>query len=108
MRPLLAALAFAAPVFGQITCSYTVTPTTFTIGNQTYTGANSISVTPSGSSFCNTWNASVAPGVNWLHISSGPQGNGVATVSWTADANPAGAERKGVMTVALATITVTQ
>jgi len=108
MRLFVAALAFAAPVLGQITCTYTVTPTTFTIGNQAFTGADSISVTPTGGLFCNQWSASVNPGVAWLHITSGSQGAGVATVSWTADPNPFAAERKGLMTVALATITVTQ
>lgn len=107
MKLFAAVLAFAAPVFGQIGCSFTVAPTAFNIGNQAFTGADSILVTP-GSSFCSQWTASVAPGVTWLHITSGSPGNGVATVSWTADANPAGVDRKGIMTVALATITVTQ
>src|SRR5947208_4822381 len=66
-----AALAFAAPVFGQISCSYEVTPTAFTIGNQAYVATDSITVTPSASSFCNGWSASVGPGVNWLHIKAG-------------------------------------
>jgi uncharacterized protein (TIGR03437 family) len=108
MRLFVAALAFAAPVLGQITCTYTVTPATFTIGNQAYTGTDSISVTPTGGIFCNSWSASVNPGVNWLHITSGPGGSGVGTVSWTADPNPVVSVRKGIMTVALATITVTQ
>jgi uncharacterized protein (TIGR03437 family) len=107
MRLFVAALAFSAPVFGQITCSFTVTPTAFTIGNQAFTGADSISVTPVGI-FCNSWSASVGPGVNWLHITSGSQGNGVGTVSWTADANPVGADRRGAMTVAGTVVVVAQ
>ncbi len=108
MRLLVVALAFAAPVFGQLNCSWAVTPVNFTIGNQAYTGTDSISVTPSGGSFCDTWPTSfVAPGVNWLHITSGSQGFGVGTVSWTADANLVGA-RKGIMSVAGTTITVSQ
>jgi trimeric autotransporter adhesin len=109
MRLFVAVLALAAPAFGQgISCSYAVTPTTFTIGNLVYVGADSISVTPSGGSFCDAWPASVAPGVNWLHITSGSSGSGVSTVSWTADANPVGADRKGAMTVAGVAITVSQ
>jgi uncharacterized protein (TIGR03437 family) len=107
MKLFVAILAFAAPVFGQLACSFTVTPTAFTIGNQAFTGTDSISVTPTGSSFCNQWSATVT-GVTWLHITSGAQGDGVGTVSWTADANPVGADRRGIMTVALVTITVTQ
>src|SRR5207253_7241738 len=91
-----------------ISCSYEVTPTAFTIGNQAYVATDSITVTPSASSFCNGWSASVGPGVNWLHITAGASGYGPGTVSWTADANPAGVERKGILTVAGATVTVTQ
>ena len=108
MRLIAAVLAFGAPLSGQIVCSYAVTPTRFTIGSQAYTAPNSISVTPTGSSFCNGWNSSVAPGLTWLHITPPGNGNGPGTVSWSADANPAGVERQGIMTVAGLTVTVTQ
>src|SRR5450432_2484993 len=101
-------LFVAAPAFGQTSCSFTVTPTAFSIGNQAFTGADSISVTPTGGIFCNSWSASVGPGVSWLHITSGSSGFGVGTVSWTADPNPVGADRKGAMTVAGATVVVAQ
>ena len=108
MRLFVAALAFAAPAFGQTTCTFTVTPTAFAIGNQAFTGADSISVTPTGGIFCNSWSASVGPGVTWLHITSGSSGFGVGTVSWTADPNPVGADRKGAMTVAGIVVVVAQ
>ena len=104
---LLAALALlTAPAFGQSLCTYTITPTTFPIGNQVFMG--SVSVTPQTGSFCSGWTASVDPGVTWLHITSGAAGNGPGTVDFTADANPAGTERKGTMTVAGTLILVDQ
>ena len=106
MRFFAAVLLLAAPVFGQSLCNYAVTPPTFTIGNQTFTG--SISVTPSSGSFCTGWTASVDPGVSWLHITTGASGNGPGTVNFTADANPAGTDRKGTMTVAGTQVLVTQ
>jgi len=106
MRLLVAVLTLTAPLFGQSLCSYTVSPTTFNIDNQSFTG--SISVTPSASSFCSGWSASVDPGVSWLHITSGSSGNGPGTVNFTADANPAGTDRKATMTVAGSSILVSQ
>jgi uncharacterized protein (TIGR03437 family) len=104
MRLLAAVLVLAAPVFGQL-CSWDVTPKTFNIGNQTFTG--SISVTPSSNSFCTGWQA-VNPGVTWLHITSGGAGSGPGTVNFTADANPAGTDRQAIMTVAGIEVLVTQ
>ncbi|HMC58731.1 MAG TPA: BACON domain-containing carbohydrate-binding protein, partial [Candidatus Solibacter sp.] len=92
--------------FGQSLCSFSVTPTTFNIGNQTFTG--SISVAPASSSFCTAWSAAVDPGVNWLHIAAGASGNGPGTVDFTADANPAGTDRRATMTVAVTQILVIQ
>ena len=102
---LLAVLVLAAPVFGQPLCSFSVAPTMFNIGSQAFTG--SISVAPTGS-FCTGWPAAVDPGVTWLHITSGPSGNGAGTVNFTADANPVGLERKGTMSVAGTQVLVTQ
>jgi len=107
LMKLLAGLALlAAPAFGQSLCTYTITPTNFPIGNQMFNG--SISVTPLAGTFCSGWTASVNPGVNWLHITSDSAGNGPGTVEFTADANPAGTERKGTMTVAGTQILVDQ
>ena len=106
MRFLALILITAAPAFGQSLCSYTVTPTTFKIGYQAFTG--SITVTPNAGSFCSGWSASVNPGVTWLHITAGGAGNGPGTVSFTADANPAGVDRTGLMTVAGMTVPVAQ
>ena len=106
MRFLAAVFVLAAPAFGQSLCSYTVTPTTFNIGNQTAT--ETISVTPSPQTFCTGWSASVDPGVSWLHITAGMSGNGPGMVTFTADANPAGAGRRATMTVAGVQILVTQ
>jgi hypothetical protein len=106
MRLLAAVLFLAAPVFGQSSCSYSVTPTTLNIGSQTFTGSIAVEVLTGG--FCSAWSAKVDPGVSWLHITSGAASNGDGTVEFTADANPAGISRSGTMTVALTSVLVIQ
>ena len=65
----------------------------------------STAVTPSSGS-C-TWSAATnSPG--WIHISTGGNYTGIATVTYTIDANNTGAERIGTITIANQTGTVIQ
>jgi hypothetical protein len=80
-------------------CSYTVTPTTFTV--PTNGGAATMSVT-SGTS-C-SWSATTT--TSWITITAGATGSGIGAVSFSVPASTAA--RTGTLTVAGRTVTVTQ
>jgi hypothetical protein len=82
------------------TCSYTIGPTSQTVGASGGTG----SVTVTAASGC-SWTA--ATGVSWLTITAGATGSGNGTVSFTIAAN-SGSSRTGTLTIAGQTFTLTQ
>jgi len=100
----LLALAAAAPLWGQ--CTYSVSPTQFSIAAGSATGSvagPNISVTAgSGCSWGATTNTS------WLHIVFGQTGSGNGTVGWSADTNTFPTARTGTLSVAAQNVTVTQ
>jgi uncharacterized protein (TIGR03437 family) len=101
----LIALAFAAPLYAQ-TCTWVVTPTSFSISAATYT--STVHVTQTQGSACGTYSATVPVQTSWLHINSGPTGTPGTDVTFSADQNLAATPRSGVMTIATQTVTVTQ
>ena len=101
----LIALAFAAPLFAQ-NCTWVVTPTSFSISADTYTGT--VHVTQTSGSSCGNYQATVPVQTSWLHINSGPSGTPGTDVTFSADQNLAATPRSGVMTIATQTVTVTQ
>ncbi|HEX4885316.1 MAG TPA: BACON domain-containing carbohydrate-binding protein, partial [Casimicrobiaceae bacterium] len=82
-------------------CTYTVSPTSATIGAAG--GTQSVTVTASSAS-C-TWTAS--SGASWMTIASGTGGSGSGTVTYNVAGNT-GAQRSGSLTVAGKAVTVTQ
>ena len=84
-----------------LTCSFSINPTSQSIGGGAGAGAP-ISVTaPSGCGWASTSNAP------WLGITSGFTGTGNGTVTFSAGANP-GAPRSGTLSIAGQTFTVNQ
>lgn len=84
-----------------LTCSFSINPTSQSIGGGAGAGAP-ISVTaPSGCGWASTSNAP------WLGITSGFTGTGNGTVTFSAGANP-GAPRSGTLLIAGQTFTVNQ
>ena len=81
-------------------CSYSLSQTSQSAPPEG--GAGSVGVT--ASSGC-TWTA--ASNVPWIKVSNGASGTGNGTVQYTSDANT-GAARTGTLTIAGATVTVTQ
>jgi hypothetical protein len=82
-------------------CTATVSPTTFSIPAAGGPGSASISI-EAGCSWSAQSNAS------WLTVTSTTPGNGPGTVTFSAAANAAEAQRVGTLTVASQTLTVTQ
>jgi len=84
-------------------CTYSINPTSQTIGSDAVAGGP-VSVTAgAGCTWISTANAS------WLHIASGASGTGNGTVTFTADSFPGGgASRTGTLTIAGQTFTVNQ
>ncbi|MCU1232119.1 MAG: hypothetical protein JWP63_86 [Candidatus Solibacter sp.] len=104
---LFAAIAFlaATPLFAQSDCTMVVTPTSFTIPADSYTGE--IAVTQSTGSNCG--NFSVASQANWIHITAGQTGGAVpGKVSFTVDSNSSANSRSGIIRVSLQNVTITQ
>ncbi len=82
-------------------CTYTVSPTSFSVGSS---GASGLVVSVSTQSGC-SWTASA--GSTWLHITSGTSGSGSGSVVFNADAYSSGS-RTGTLTVAGHTVSVSQ
>jgi hypothetical protein len=88
--------AAAAP-----TCSYSINPTSITVGDREITG---LTVAVSAGTGC-TWTAT--ENVGWLDITAGSSGNGNGTVTYRTS-NYNGSSRVGTLTIAGQTFTVTQ
>jgi uncharacterized protein (TIGR03437 family) len=99
----LIALAFAAPLFAQ-NCTWVVTPTSFSISADTYTGT--VHVTQTQGSACGTYSATTQ--TPWLHITSQAAGTPGVDVTFSVEQNLAATPRSGIMTIATQTVTVTQ
>jgi len=83
------------------TCSYSVSPTSASIGNKGGTG-NVVVTTAAGCSWTST------SGDSWLTITSGGSGDGAGTVSYSAAANTSKSAQVGLLTVAGITVTITE
>src|ERR1017187_192065 len=97
------ALVFAAPLFAQ-TCTYVVSPASFSISAATYPGK--ITVTQAPGSACGNYSATTQ--ANWIHIPDGSGGAPGTSVTFTADANLSASPRAGTIIIALQNVTVTQ
>jgi len=86
---------------GAASCSYSVTPTSFSVG--TLESTNTISVTTG--TLC-TYTATVS--VPWITITSGATGSGLTPVTFRVDANPTGPARTGTIGIGDKTVTVNQ
>ena len=86
---------------GTPSCSYSINPTSQTVGSDSGTGSAIAVTTGAG---C-PWTA--ASNVGWLQIASGSSGNGNGTVAFTFSSFN-GSSRTGTMTIAGQTFTVTQ
>jgi hypothetical protein len=85
-------------------CTYSINPTSQTVGSNPVAGAP---VTVTAGSGC-TWTSTVN-NASWLHITSGASGTGNGTVTFTADSFPGGgSSRTGTLTIAGQTFTVNQ
>jgi subtilisin family serine protease len=82
-------------------CSYSLSPTSKTIGSSGGSGSFSVS-SQSGCS----WSASTSKA--WIHITGGPSGSGNGTVSYSVDANSSTSQRSGTIQAAGKTFTITQ
>src|SRR5215813_12615053 len=103
MRLLLAAFALAVPLAAQ-NCSFTITPTSFSVPAAASTG-NTITITISPSNCNQDWVATSS--VSWMLFTSQTY-NGSGTAVFSVDANACGVSRVGTISVAGQTITVTQ
>jgi Viral BACON domain len=81
-------------------CSYSISPTTASVGSGLVTGSVSVTA-PAGCSWTATSNA------GWISITSGASGGGNGTVAYSAQANT-GSARTGTLAIAGATFTLTQ
>jgi hypothetical protein len=85
-----------------VACSFTIAPTTQTVGADG--GPSTASVTANGST-CQ-WTAST--GTSWITITNGTSGTGSGTVSYAVAANTTQSSRSGSLTIAGQTLTVSQ
>jgi hypothetical protein len=85
-----------------VTCSFTITPTTQTIGAAG--GPSTASVTANAGT-CQ-WTAST--GTSWITITNGTSGTGSGTVNYTVAANTTQSSRSGSLTIAGQALTVSQ
>jgi hypothetical protein len=88
-------------IFSPPPCTFTVSPTARTMTSAA--GSSTTAVT--AASGC-AWTA--ASNASWLTITGGASGSGNGTVTFSATANTATAQRVGTLTVAGRTVTVTQ
>jgi hypothetical protein len=86
---------------GAPTCTYSINPTSITVGDRQVTGLTVAVTAPGG---C-TWTA--VENASWLDITSGSSGSGNGTVTYQTS-NFNGSQRAGTMTIAGQTFTVTQ
>jgi hypothetical protein len=86
---------------GAPACTYSINPTSITVGDRQVTGLTVAVTAPGG---C-TWTA--VENASWLDITSGSSGSGNGTVTYQTS-NFGGSQRVGTMTIAGQTFTVTQ
>jgi hypothetical protein len=82
-------------------CSYNVTPTSFTV--DPVSGSRTVSVI--AGTQCG-WTS--APQAAWISVTSGASGSGIGAVTFAFEANPAGTPRTGVLVVGGQSISITQ
>ena len=91
----------AAESMDEMSCTYSISPTSQSIGDIGDSG--NVSVTsPGGCSWTVTSND------DWITVTSGDSGNGSGTVGYSVAANPDASSRTGTITIAGETFTVTQ
>jgi len=86
---------------GGLTCSYTVSPATQSVGAD----GGTLSIRVSAAAGC-AWTATAE--VPWITITSGASGSGLGTVTYAVSANSSGALRTGNITAAGQTVAVMQ
>src|SRR6218665_926583 len=87
-------------------CTYALSATSNRV--EADAGASvTVTVTPTGTS-CTAWTGTVASTARWITITSGERGTGIGTVTYSYRANMSAAERRGTLTIAGQTYTVTQ
>ena len=86
---------------GAASCSFSLMPSSATVGSSGGNGTVSVSASTSTCSWAASSNA------GWLHITAGGSGTGPGSMSYAVDANT-GAQRTGTLTIAGLTFTVTQ
>jgi hypothetical protein len=84
-----------------LTCSYTITPATFSVGAGGGSGSTNVTTPP----VCGWTIFSTEP---WLTFSGGASRIGSGTVNFTVAANPAGVSREAVLSIEGQSFTVTQ
>lgn len=97
----IAGQAFTVNQAGNTTCTFSVSPTSQSIGGG---GGSGTPVTISTTAGC-AWTA--VSNVSWITITSGTSGSGPGTTGFNIDAN-SGSSRTGTLTIAGQTFTVTQ
>jgi hypothetical protein len=97
----IAGQAFAVTQSG-LTCSFTVSPTSQSIGAAGGTGTASVTAN------ANTCQWTATSGASWITITGGSSGTGSGTVAYTVAANTTTAKRSGTLTIAGKTLTVTE
>ena len=98
----LAVLIWAADEsMAEAQCSYSLTPTSFTVGGTASTQTLSVI---SGTS-C-SWTATTT--TSWITITNGASGSGIGSVTFSAAQNATGSPRTGTLTVGGQTVTVNQ
>jgi hypothetical protein len=83
-------------------CTYSISPTSATVGKSSGSGSVSVTASGGGCSWTATSNAA------WITITSGSSGTGSGTVNYSYTANNTGAQRTGTITSAGQTFTLIQ
>ena len=86
---------------GAVSCSFSLMPSSATVGSSGGNGTISVSASTGACSWAASSNA------GWLHITAGGGGTGSGSMSYAVDANT-GAQRTGTFTIAGLTFTVNQ
>jgi uncharacterized protein (TIGR03437 family) len=104
MRLIAAALLFAATLAAQ-NCTFTVSPLTFDVPAAASSTDYKVTVTVSPANCNQGWFATSS--VAWLHITVA-NNNGTGSASFSVDQNITGFARRGTLSIANTTVTVTQ
>ena len=82
-------------------CTYNVTPTSFTV--DPISGTRTVSIV--AGTQCG-WSS--APQAAWISVTSGTSGSGIGAVTFDVEANPSSTPRTGVLTIGGQSVTITQ